>query len=302
MLPEVLSVLTWDRSGYYLDGTLGEGGHARAILAELEPPGCLFGVDRDPDALEIARRNLAPFGDRVQLAHGNFRDLPALCPEPWRGRVSGILLDLGLRSSALDEARRGFSFQQDGPLDMRFDPTAGPAAGPSAADLLARIDARELERILEAGTTRARPRRIARAILDWRTARRPLTTTGELVECLRQGLGRRADRKLLSSVFSALRMEVNHETDDLDEALATLPGLLRIGGVLCVLSYQSQEDRRVKLAGRATAEDPRSGVGIVLEPVTKKPIRPSADEQRRNRRSRSAMLRVLRRIATPSPS
>lgn len=298
MLPEVLSVLIQDRGGCYLDGTLGEGGHASAVLAELEPAGCLCGVDRDPDALDIARRRLAPFGARAQLSLGNFTDLPSRCPEPWQGKVSGILLDLGLRSSALDDPERGFSFQKDGPLDMRFD----PAAGPSAADLLARIDARGLERIFEAGTTRARPRRIARAILDWRDARRPLATTGELVECLKQGLGRKADRKLLSSVFSALRMEVNHEIDDLDEALATLPGLLRIGGVLCVLSYQSQEDRRVKLAGRAAAEDPRSGMGILLEAVTKKPIRPSAEELRRNRRSRSAMLRVLRRIATPSPS
>ena len=298
MLPEVRSVLLQDRGGCYLDGTLGEGGHARAILAELEPTGCLFGVDRDPQALAIARRTLSPFGDRARVMHGNFRDLPRLLPEEWHGKVAGILLDLGLRSSALDEPERGFSFQSAGPLDMRFDPSVGPGA----AEILARISRAQLQRIMEEGTTRASPRRVAQAILDWRDERRPLHMTGDLVRCLRRGLGAKASNKLLASVFSALRMEVNHEIEDLDVALATLPGLLRIGGVLCVLSYQSQEDRRVKLAGRAGSEDPCTGVGVLLEPVTKKPLRPTPQECRQNRRARSAMLRALRRIPIPSPS
>jgi len=298
MLSEVVSILITDRDGCYLDGTLGEGGHAKAFLERLEPAGCLYGVDRDPEALAIARENLRPFGNRAHLSLGNFRDLPDVVPPEWRGKVSGIFLDLGLRSSALDLPERGFSFQKDGPLDMRFNPEVGR----SAAELLARIRPKELQRILEAGTTRASPRAIVRAIVAWRDERRPLQTTGDLVRCLRKGLGRKAGPKLLSSVFSTLRMEVNREMEDLDVALATLPGLLRIGGVLCVLSYQSQEDRRVKLAGRATPQDPLTGIGVGLEPITKKHLRPTDEECRRNRRSRSAILRALRRAPVEDPS
>ncbi|MCK4304326.1 MAG: 16S rRNA (cytosine(1402)-N(4))-methyltransferase [Candidatus Eisenbacteria sp.] len=147
---------------------------------------------------------------------------------------------------------------------------------------------------MEEGTTRADPRKLARAIVSWRRVQ-PMRTTGDLVRCLRGALGRRAGPKLLASVFSALRMAVNGELQDLECALQDLPGLLRPGGVLCVLCYQSQEDRRVKWLRRSTLLDPRSGSAFRMEPLSRKPLGPSQGEARKNRRARSARLRAFRR-------
>lgn len=291
MLPETIAALVSARDGIYVDGTLGEAGHARAVLAQLDAHGRLFGVDRDPTALTIARERIGSEDERVTFLLGNFRDLATLLPREVHGAIDGILLDLGLRSSALDDPTRGFAFRSDGPLDMRFN----PAVGEPASALLARLDQRALSEIFAAGTTRANPHKLAAAIVAYRSEQR-LATTGDLVRCIRKALGRWATPKLLSSVFSALRMEVNGELEDLDHALATLPGLLKTGGVLCVLAYQSQEDRRVKQMRRAVQTDPRSGMTFRLEPLTKKPMMPTRAEALRNRRARSARLRVLRRL------
>jgi 16S rRNA (cytosine1402-N4)-methyltransferase len=297
MVREVVDLLVTDPAGWYVDGTLGEAGHAGLILDRLSPAGRLFGVDRDPEALRIAAQKLGSRVERVQLTPGNFRDLPRLLPAQVHGRLSGVLLDLGLRSSALDDPRRGFAFGSDGPLDMRFD----PAVGEPAAQLLARLPREDLVRLFAAGTTRASPQRLARAIVDARRARR-LETTGDLVRCLRGALGRGATPKLLASVFAAVRMEVNGELADLDQALRVVPALLKTGGVLCVLSYQSQEDRRVKLLRRATLTDPAGGAPFRMEPLVRRPLRPSVDEARSNRRARSARLRAFRRVPATNAS
>jgi 16S rRNA (cytosine1402-N4)-methyltransferase len=299
MVGEVVGALVTDRAGRYVDGTVGEGGHARTLLEATGPHGQLLGIDRDREALRSAGERLAAFGARVQLLHGDFADLSEIAPRIGWDRVDGILLDLGLRSGALDDPGRGFAFGLSGPLDMRFDRDRGE----TAAHLLARLRPDELAGLLAEGTTRASPRAIARAILECRRRAR-LERTEDLVRCLRAALGRRATPKLLSSVFATLRMAVNDELADLDRALATVPGLLRTGGVLCVLAYQSQEDRRVKNLRRLSFVDPRSGEAFRLVPLWPKPQYPSPEELRRNRRARSARLRALRRealSASPPP-
>ncbi len=296
MVREVVGALVSDRAGRFVDGTLGEGGHARAILEATHPHGRLLGLDRDPDALRIAGECLAPYGDRAQLEQGDFRDLAEILERIGWDRVDGVLLDLGLRSGALDVADRGFAFGLGGPLDMRFD----PGQGESAADLLARLRMEELSALFAEGTSRANPHAIARAIVECRR-RRPIERTDDLVRCLRGALGRWATPKLLSSVFSTLRMAVNTELAALDRALETVPALLTTGGVLCVLAYQSQEDRRVKLLRRSSFVDPRSGEPFRMAPLWPRPLRPSLEEIRRNRRSRSARLRALRRESSKDP-
>jgi 16S rRNA (cytosine1402-N4)-methyltransferase len=297
MVSEVIDAMVIDDDGWYVDGTLGAGGHSAAILAATGPKGRLFAVDRDPSAFREAEAKLGPHTDQITFALGNFRELPELLPLELHGRISGILLDLGLRSTALDEPDRGFSFQADGPLDMRFNPERGE----SAADLLRRLREVELVALLAEGTSRANPKKMARDIVRWRREN-SLRTTGDLVQCLRASLGRWATPKLLSSVFSAIRMAVNDELFDLDKSLVELPALLRTEGVLCVLAYQSLEDRRVKSLRRAILPDPATGDYFQMEPLTKKPQVPDRAEARTNRRARSAKMRAFRRIPATRPT
>lgn len=297
MVREVVAALGTEPAGRYVDGTLGEGGHARALLEALGPEARLLGLDRDPTALRAARENLAAYGARVTTLHARFGELAERLPEIGWPAVDGILLDLGLRSGSLDDPERGFSFQSDGPLDMRFDPTSGT----SAAELLRHARPETLLRLMEAGTSRADPRAITRAILAGRRGG-GLRRTTDLVACLRTGLGRRATPKLLSSVFATLRMAVNEELEELDHALATMPVLLRTGGVLCVLAYQSQEDRRVKGLARAECADPASGRCFRMEPLWRGPRRPGRAETAFNPRARSARLRAFRRLPPISAS
>jgi 16S rRNA (cytosine1402-N4)-methyltransferase len=297
MLAEVLAALVRGPGGRFADLTVGDGGHAGGILEATAPDGLLLGMDRDERALATAREALARFGERVHLVQGDFADLAGpLAKLGWR-EIDGVLLDLGLRSSALDDPARGFSYRLDGPLDMRFD----PARGETAAELLARIKPAVLAELLAAGTSRADPRRIARAIIDWRE-RRTLARTCELVACLRAGLGRRATPKLLGSVFAAVRMAVNGELEALDRTLDGIPQLLRQGGVLCVVSYQSQEDRRVKQLGKRTHGEGAIDRDWAWEPLWKGPRRPTPAEGRRNPRARSARLRAFRKISAPPRS
>ena len=294
MVKEVIGALVGHEGGRFIDGTVGEGGHAGALLEAAGPRARLLGLDRDPDALALARERLASLGERVRLMQGDFADLAELAPRAGWDRVDGILLDLGLRSGALDDPERGFAFGRPGPLDMRFDPSQGEPA----AAFLARIRPDELVRLLEEGTSRAAPRAIARAILECRRRSR-IARTEDLVACLRAGLRGRATPKLLSSVFATLRMAVNDELGRLDRALATLPHLLNPGGVLCVIAYQSQEDRRAKNLRRSSFVDPLNGEPFRMAPLSAKPLRPSPQEVRENRRARSARLRAFRRAPPP---
>jgi 16S rRNA (cytosine1402-N4)-methyltransferase len=297
MPTEVVTALVTDRDGFYVDGTVGDGGHARVILDATAPRGRLLGLDRDAGAIRAVRMRLAEYGGRLQLIQEDFRNLGGLLARLGRTKVAGVLLDLGLRSSALDDPERGFAHRLDGPLDMRFDPSHGR----SAADLLAEISFADLVRLLAEGTTRADPRRIARGLLAFRE-RGELRRTSELTRCLRTTLGRRATPKLLGSVFATIRMAVNGELEALEQALECVPAALTTGGVLCVLSYQSQEDRRVKQLQKRLHHDPVSGETFRLEPLWRRPQRPSPDEGRRNPRARSARLRALRRTAPQPPS
>jgi 16S rRNA (cytosine1402-N4)-methyltransferase len=281
-----------------VDATVGAGGHARALL-EAAPGVRLLALDRDPDALALARERLAGFGERVRFAEANFGDLASALegfPPP-----DGILADLGLSSMQLEEPSRGFSFRRDGPLDMRMS-----RSGRSAADVVATASAEELSRMFfEYGEERMAVK-IARAILEERS-REPITTTRQLSRIVARVKGDREKIDPATRVFQALRIEVNQELQALSRFLAAAVERLNAGGRLAVLSYHSLEDRVVK-------DTFRKQTGVCLCPpklpvcvcgarralivLTRRPIRPKDSEVHRNPRSRSARLRVAEKIAS----
>jgi len=268
-----------------IDGTVGMGGHAEAVLAASGEDVRLLGLDADPDALRQAAERLARFGDRVRLVHANFRDVRRVAREHAVGEARSVVLDLGVSSFQLDESGRGFSFQRDEPLDMRLDPTRGE----TAADLLNHLDEETVARIIHEHGEERYARRIARTIVR----RRPLRTTGELVAAVRAAVPRAAWPRrthVATRTFQALRMAVNDETGALRQTLQEIPGLLAVGGRLGVISFHSGEDRIVKQTFRALD----SAGYVELEPS---PLTPGDDEVRANPRARSAKLRVLERTA-----
>jgi 16S rRNA (cytosine1402-N4)-methyltransferase len=282
---EVAWLLRPRREGWVIDGTVGMGGHAEAVLAASGEDVRLLGLDADPDALTRATERLARFGERVRLVHGNFREIAHVVRAHGVGQPRSVLLDLGVSSFQLDESGRGFSFQRDEPLDMRLDPTGGE----TAADLLNHLDEETLARIIHEHGEERYARRIARTIVR----RRPLRTTGELVAAVRAAVPRAAWPRrthVATRTFQALRMAVNDETGALRQTLQEVPGLLAVGGRLGVISFHSGEDRIVKQTFRAFG----SASYVELEPS---PLTPGADEVRANPRARSAKLRVLERTA-----
>ncbi len=276
---EVVRELAPKPGGRYLDGTFGRGGHAAAIL-EAEPGAEVLGLDKDPAAAPVAAA-LADRNPRFRFLDADFRDLGDALDRAGWSRVDGILLDLGLSSPQLEAGERGLSFRLDGPLDMRFDPRAGE----TAAELLDRLEERDIaDLIFVAGERRSRA--IARRIV----ARRPLSTTSDLRAAVVAAVGPRRGRlDPATRTFLALRMAVNREVEALAAALAGGPGRLAPGGTMAVIAYHSGEDRPVKHRFRALAEEPGFELGA------RRPIRPGEEECRRNRRARSARLRILRR-------
>lgn len=286
-------------NGLYLDGTVGGGGHAEALLRRL--PRCrLLGVDRDPEALKAARARLAPFRDRARLERASFRRAAAL-PGVRAEGLAGALLDLGTSSRQLDDDGRGFTFRRGAPLDMRM--RAG--TGVTAAALLASASREELVRTLKEGDA-PRPATLAGRIVR-RRAERPLRASDDLVAVLESVLGRRARHGEKARLFQALRMAVNDEKRALAEALPAIRDVLRPGAVLVVISYHSVEDRLVKQAFRAWSDPaaalPRRvpvrredlpGAGAVL---TRRPVAPGDAEVRSNSRARPARLRAWRKAA-----
>jgi 16S rRNA (cytosine1402-N4)-methyltransferase len=282
-----------------VDATLGPGGHAEAVLQAVAPVGRLYGIDRDPIALRLARQRLARFGDRFVPIRGNHRDLIGLLRERGIEEVDGVLADLGVSSLQLDDPGRGFALRLEGPLDMRMDPEAGP----TAADLLATLPEGDLAEILFRYGEERRARAIARAIVRER-ARRPLGTTSELAELVARVAGPRARRFRIhpaTRTFQALRIAVNREVEGLDRLVADAAGLLRRGGRLVFISFHSLEDRAVKSALRALAHRcvcppdlPVCACGreSVIRILTSRPIRPSEEEVRGNPRARSARMRA----------
>jgi len=299
MVEQVLAALGPKPGGRYADGTVGGGGHAAAILAASSPNGWLFGCDRDGDAVEAASRGLAPYVGRFEMRQGNYADL-AEWIEP--GSCDGVLLDLGVSSAQLDAPERGFSFQRDGPLDMRMDRRQPMRA----ATVVNGASAEELARIFwELGGERD-ARRLARAIAREREMR-PFETTGQLAAAIER-LSPRGGKKAhpATKVFQALRVVVNDEMSSLERGLEAALRVLKPGGRLAVLTFNSLEDRLVKAFGRARARDYSfSGSDVPelrrprapeLKLVTRKAIKPGASEVAENPRSRSAQLRVMEKL------
>ncbi len=290
MSEEVLLWLIRDDSRTYLDCTVGHGGHAEKILEASDSSSRLIGFDRDEGAIAASREKLARFGGRVLLFHGHFVDLKEHITLSGISQVDGILFDLGVSSPQLDEPARGFSFQWDGPLDMRMDRSMSG----TAADLVNRWPETQLaDTIFQFGEERF-SRRIARAIVRARQ-RYPLATTKELVSVIEGAVPanyRHGRLHCATRTFQALRIAVNQELDCLEPALRDAVDVLSPGGRLCVISFHSLEDRIVKHTLRmlSSTDDP------ALMVLTKKPQIPSKEESDRNPRSRSAKLRAAQRV------
>jgi 16S rRNA (cytosine1402-N4)-methyltransferase len=301
MAAEVLDALKLKPGGRYADGTLGGAGHAEGILAASSPTGWLFGCDRDGAAIEAAKKRLAEkFAGRFEIRRGNFDEMAGWIPA---AGCDGVLLDLGVSSPQLDSPERGFSFQQDGPLDMRMDTRQTL----TAAELVNGAGAEELAKIFwELGGERE-SRRFAKAIAHDREQRKFETTRqlAELIERLSPRRGRKAHPA--TKVFQALRIAVNDEMGSLKRGLEAAMSILKPGGRLAVITFHSLEDRVVKDFGRARARDYAFTGGMdvpeLREPrtpelklITRKPVKPGGDELNENPRSRSAQLRVLEKI------
>ncbi|GIW40754.1 MAG: ribosomal RNA small subunit methyltransferase H [Candidatus Binatia bacterium] len=286
LLREVVELLALPRGARAVDATFGAGGHARVLLEAVGPRGQVLAIERDPSLVERARGEFSReiSSGRLVLFHGNFRELEIIARDAGFSRVEGILFDLGLSSYHLEAAGRGFSYERDEPLDLRFDPTE-PGTEPAHA-LLRRLSAEELARLLALYGEERYARRIARKILG----KAPVRTSAELARAVRAALpapARRFADRSAARVFQALRIAVNDELRALEEALPRALGLLSRGGRLAVISFHSLEDRIVKRAFREAAR--RGEVAI----LTKKPVVASDEERRENPRSRSAKLRAV---------
>ncbi len=281
-----------------MDGTLGAGGHARGILEACAPDGLLLGLDVDPQALALARETLAPYEGRIHLAQASHITLTDQLASLGWDAVDGIVLDLGASSMQFDNPGRGFSFMQDGPLDMRF----GPHVTMSAADIVNTYDERELADIIFKYGEDRDARRIAKAIV----ANRPLHTTGELVAVIEKASPRRGDKTHpATQTFQALRIVVNEELAAVERTLPQAVSALKSGGRCAVISFHSLEDRIVKEYFREQSRDlvnpPYEMIyeverKAVVKLVNKKPIVPSDEEIRENPRARSAKLRVIEKL------
>jgi len=299
--PDVSKWLVTDPEGVYVDATVGGGGHAEYLLEQTGERGRLVGMDRDPDAICESTRRLARFGERVTLVRAPFWEMSRVLDEMGLFGVAGIVFDLGVSSHQIDDADRGFSYQQDGPLDMRM----GPDAPRCAQDVVNGYSQHALTRIFRVYGEERAAVRIARAICR-RRERRPVRRTLDLAELVAQEARGAHTRKTLARIFQAIRIEVNGELDRLSEAINGAVDALRPGGRVGVLSYHSLEDRTVKQVFRDAARGcicppdlPVCGCGrsATLKVLTPKGIRSGQAEQVRNPRCRSATLRVAVRLS-----
>lgn len=288
LLNEVLDLLKIKKDGRYLDGTLGLGGHAEGILRKLGPRGRLLGLDVDPDNLRQAEDRLQPFGDQTITRQVNFRGLQEVLRDVGWENLDGMIFDLGVSSTQLDDPERGFSFRQSGPLDMRLDPDLPE----TALDVLRHIDEETLTGTLREFGENRDARRISRYLLHDVSHGR-MKTTGDLAGFCERVIRRRGKVHPATRVFLALRCLVNNEIEVLREILRTAPLYLGPGGRLAIISFHSLEDREVKTTFRNLAQQGLSNRAYGL--VTRKPVVPDETEMRDNPRSRSARLRVLER-------
>lgn len=296
---EVLDALAPMSGGFYLDGTLGAGGHAEGILQTSAPQGKLLGLDLDPQALAIARRRLRPFQDRIIIRQISYLQAPVVLNEIGWNNVDGILLDLGISSMQIDRPERGFSFMEEGPLDMRFNQERGL----SAEDLINTLSQEELADIIWKFGEERYSRRIARAIVETR----PIHTTLELASLIKRAVpGYTAHIHPATRTFQALRIATNKELETLSLALPDLVKCLTPGGRIAVISFHSLEDRIVKLFFKRESQDcicpPEQPICTcdhvaILNLLTRKPIRAAEQEVKENPRSSSARLRIAEKIS-----
>ena len=297
LFSEVLEYLQPRPGGAYIDGTLGAGGHTEGILRLSAPDGRVLVFDRDPEAIAYSRKRLQAYGDRLTFVNASYAEMNKVAPRFGFGAVGGILLDLGLSSRQLDSAARGFSFQKDGPLDMRFD----PALETTAASVVNEMDEAELALLLRRYGEVPRSGYVARLIVE----NRPLTTTTELADLLARKLPQRGRIHPATQVFQALRIAVNDELGELEQGLTAALETLAPGGRLAVISFHSLEDRLVKQTFREWARDcicpPQQPIctcdkQAVTRQVTRGAVKASDEEIAANPRSRSARLRVVEKL------
>jgi 16S rRNA (cytosine1402-N4)-methyltransferase len=301
LLKETVGFLAPERGGLFIDGTLGLGGHSQAIL-EASAESHVLGIDRDLEALEIARNRLKAFGARFRAVHGNFKQIAELAAG--ERNVQGILVDLGVSSLQFDSEQRGFSFRFNAPLDMRMDANSDEE---TAAELLARLPEEEIARIIYEYGEERRSRKIARWIVERRDRGDPIQTTNDLAELVVRAAGHRRGDHIhpATRTFQALRIAVNHELEDLDKFVENAVGLLQGGGRFAAISFHSLEDRIIKqgfrrLNGQCTCP-PRLPVCVcgakrVVEILTRRPVIADEEEVNENPRARSAKLRACRKI------
>ena len=278
LLEEALGFLKVEKGRRFIDATVGEGGHALAIV---QRGGIVLGIDQDPEILEQAKSRL---GNQAALIQGNFREIERIARENKFTEVDGILLDLGISSWHLKESGRGFSFQKDEPLDMRADPNLNV----TAADLLNGLTSNELEKLFQKFGEEKRAKQLADAVVRARSLK-PFRTTGELVRVIEGAKGHRGKLNPATKIFQALRIAVNDEIENLRSVLPRAFEVLGAGGRLVVVSFHSLEDREVKRFFRQMEEQNR---GLVL---TEKPRTPTMAELTQNPQSRSAKLRAIER-------
>jgi 16S rRNA (cytosine1402-N4)-methyltransferase len=303
LLQETIERLSPRPGDVAVDATLGQGGHAAALLEAVGPHGRVIGIDRDPAAIAAARLRLAPFGGAFVAVHGHHRELRRHVEQAGAAGAQRILFDLGISSAQLDDPERGFSLRADGPLDMRMDPRSGA----TAAELLASLDEAEIASLLWRFGEERRSRAIARAIVARREVE-PIRRTRELAELVERVAGAGARRYRLhpaTRTFQALRIAVNAELEELESTLAGAIDLLLPGGRLAVITFHSLEDRAVKRTLRDRTRRcvcpprmPVCGCGRpgLLRLVTARPVRPQPAELARNPRARSAKLRVAEKL------
>lgn len=303
LLQEVLTLLQPSRGGVFVDGTLGGGGHAEAVLRQLPPSGKLIGIDRDTEALAAASARLADYGERFTALHGNFFEMQTLLAEIGIAQVDGILLDLGVSSYQLDTPERGFSYHNDAPLDMRMD----KGAALTARDVVNTYSEEALTRILFAYGEERFAKRIAERIVNIRKEN-PIESTAQLADLVKSaipGKFRNEPQHPARRTFQAVRIEVNGELDGLREAVQHAHDLLQTGGRLCIITFHSLEDRIVKQAFR-TFERPCTcppsapvcicGKVPTVRILTKKPLTCSQEEAAANSRSLCAKLRCIEKL------
>jgi len=296
LVNEVMDLLSVREGGRYIDGTVGSGGHAEAILKKAGRSGFLLGIDRDIEAVKRASKRLKPWSEHSVVVHGNYSQMDRIVRERGIGEVDGILLDLGVSSEQLDDPSRGFSFMADGPLDMRMDTLSGQTAG----GLLNDISEENLVRLIRVYGEERGAKRIARAIVRERE-RGKIKSTLDLAKTVERLIPRRGRRHPATKVFQAVRMAVNDELENLEKGLLEAVGLLKEGGRIAVIAFHSLEDRIVKrfMAEHAGRNESLQEGGVRwlgtlprMRLLNKKPMVPSDEEAARNPRARSAKLRA----------